>query len=151
MGNQPSADDYDHVTSNHAEIKEVVQEWDARPAITDGEEGSELPALRFEEKGGDTKPVHWGEFFDQLDRNGLALAYRESGTDDDGAPAEYEFVSAADEPTASDNPAASQDPNDQTIDKPNEEVADRRSEIRGREAEKEENIDNHRDREPFQS
>lgn len=149
MGEQSAADEYEHVTSNHAKIHQVVNRWGGRAAVTDIEGEPDVPALRFGGASEDTRPVYWDEFFDRLDANNLALAYQ--STETDGTPPEYEFVSRRDDEMQDPTEGVSPVPEEQVIDKPNEQISNRRSEIRERKAEKKENIDNHRDRRPFQS
>lgn len=143
-------EEFDGMTNDHRTIRELIEDWDATPAVRARRPGQPGPALVFDDPDAGAETVGFDEFFGRLDANDLALAYR-TGDDENERPSDYEFV-PAEEDGDDDLPAdASERPADRTIDKHDEGVADRRSEVREREAEKQENPDNHRDRNPFQN
>ena len=156
MTDAPASDEYDKVTSDDETIRSRIEEWDGAPALTDAQPDGTEPTIVFEEPTEDAERVPWDEFFEHLDSESVALAYR---TDDDGAatPPAYEFVQRPDREQDGRADASSEkadtdheEPSDGLQTDTGEQVADRRSQVREREAEKQENPDNHRDREPFQ-
>jgi len=149
MTEAPSSDEYDRVTSDRSEIREWVETWDGQPATTGT--GTERDELTIDFDGTDADSVSWDEFFDRLDSASLALAYRTGDPDSDDTPPAYEFVRRVDTTETSETEGGPDTPEDDIGTEPDEAVADRRSRVREREAETQENPDNHRDREPFQS
>lgn len=147
MTETPSADDYDRTTSEHRMIRRLIEIWDGTPAATVDQSGRDVPVIVFGDPDEGVEPVKWGAFFDRLESNDLALAYRTGDAEADGTPPSCAFVPRDGRPEAD----ASERPDDGVIDKHDEGVSDRRSQIREREAEKRTNPDNHRDRRPFQN
>lgn len=139
---------YETVTTNHAVIRRLVDLWEGRPAIAP-EEATDAPVtLVFDDAPEGVQPVQWDSFFDRFEGQDLALAF--DANDGEGErPAEYAFVTR---PSAADGDAAgSLDPADHPVDAFDDDEADRPAEFRERRAEEHENVDNHRDEEPFQS
>lgn len=91
MTDAPASDEYDTVTSDHETIRSRIEEWGGAPALTRSQHDGSEPVIVFEESGENAEIVSWDEFFEHLDSESVALAYR---TDDDGAatPPAYEFV-----------------------------------------------------------
>jgi len=151
MTDAPSSDEYDRISTDRDEIREWVEWWGGRPAATDaGMDPGEL-TIDFDEADEESETLSWEEFFDRLNSGSLALAYRTGDPDADDTPPAYEFVRRVDTPGRRGSGAGRDAPVDDVRTDPDEAVADRRSQVRERAAEKQENPDNHRDREPFQS
>jgi hypothetical protein len=71
-----------HVTTDHDEIRQWVEERGGRPARVAGTGGGEDPGLlRIDYPGfsgeGTLEPISWDEFFDAFEDNQLAFVYQE--------------------------------------------------------------------------
>lgn len=148
MTETPSGE-YDEVTSDRETIRQWIEDHGGEPAVTTDGSGTETPGVRLGGDHGDREPVPWDVFFDRLDSAGLALAYRTDEVGGTGPPA-FEFVPRGDGPAADDADVDREREGHEGVTNADARTADRRSEVREREAEKQENPDNHRDREPFQ-
>jgi hypothetical protein len=67
------------VTSEHDEIRRIVEEKGGRPACVRGKESGDRCLLRIDYPGGagedQLEPMDWEEFFQVFDENNLAMAY----------------------------------------------------------------------------
>lgn len=156
MTDAPATDEYDKVTSDHETIRSWIEDWDGKPALATESDGTD-PTVVFADSATTAETVSWDEFFERLDAESVALAYC-TGDDATETPPAYEFVQRPDREQdggtdeSGERPGTDHDePSDDLQTDSGEQTADRRSQVREREAEKQENPDNHRDREPFQS
>ena len=146
MTHAPPTDDYDKVASDASEIRNWADCWGGKP-VESVESQDPNVTLEFDgtvEKSG----ISWGECFERLDAESVALAYQTEPSGSSDGPPDYEFVQRVD--TGEKRDRDPDDPAETRINDNDEEVTDRRSDVRERAAEKQENPDNHRDREPFQ-
>lgn len=148
---EASLEDYETVVETHARIRRLVESWEGRPATIE-RDGDTWPAIDWDERESGPERVHWDEFFERVETHDVALAYDSGATEEDDRP-EFDLVprgggSVDDEP-AGDGPD-DRSPAADVLDKRDPQEFDRRAAVREREAEKQENPDNHRDREPFQ-
>jgi hypothetical protein len=62
------------VTTDPGEIRRWAEERGGRPARV---KGTGILRIQFDESDDDLEPISWEEFFDEFERNGLALLYQE--------------------------------------------------------------------------
>ena len=157
MSDAPDAEDYDLATRDHDEIRRWIDERDGYPAEGededegDGDGGAADVRIAREGDEGGTR-LDWEEFFERLDANDLAVAYRVAADEDAAASARVVPADEVDLTDAESGADAAAEAEHETPRDPDpSETIDDHSEMRSSEAADEANLDNHRDEPPYES
>ena len=150
MSDAPDAEDYDLATRDHDEIRRWVDEHDGYPAEGGGDGAAAIRIAREGDEEGTR--LDWEEFFERLDANDLAVAYRVAADEDAAASARVVPADEVDLTDAESGADAAAEAEHETPRDPDpSETVDDRSQMRSSEAADEANLDNHRDEPPYES
>ena len=150
MSDAPDAEDYNLATRDHNEIRRWVDEHGGYPVKADDGTAGLRIAFAGDDHAGTR--LDWDEFFERLDENDLAMAYRVAADEDDAASARLVPADEADLTDAESGVDAAAEAEHETPRDPDpSETVDDHSEMRSSEAADEANLDNHRDEPPYES
>ena len=150
MSDASDAEEYDLATRDRDEIRRWVDEHGGYPveADDDGTAGLHIAFAGDDHAG---TRLDWDEFFERLEENDLAMAYRVAADEDDAASARVVPADEADLTDAGGADTEAEAEHETPRDPDPSETVDDRFEMRSSEAADAANLDNHRDEPPYES